>query len=621
MAWLNRQNQWLRWGLVFVATLAVPVVYRCMLCAGSTVLLSRADVQGFLLDTCVAALWVLAAGWIIDRARLAGYGLMVSWCLLHAMCREHVQVLGTLPSLAELEELAKPAFLLGSGVAIAQPWLLVGLMLASTAALALAGRAPNLERPQRWFVAGMLLFTLGLPLVHEYRNAALWRQTSAVAYGLDQLLPNRHFAADSTAIQSSAVREGIDSLSRADLNGRPLIARADKPRNVLLIVLESISGANLEPILRAQGMTGRSPMPHLSKLAEQNVVWTQFVAQQRQTDRGLYALVTGQYTGLTVGPSLMSSYEAQADDPPLPRVLRDAGYQTLFLQAGDLDYMRKGRFMRLAGFEHVQGEESFHGYRFRTGWGPDDRSLMELGYQRIGQLKTTAKPWFVTLFTVGTHHPFQVPADFHSDYAPGSFENSAAYADLAVAELLDKLRRDGTLDNTLVLITSDESRGHTQGPTDLDCELSQNWGFLIAITPQGERRQIDQPFLQSDLALSVVDYLGLTDRPQRFTGRSAFRAYDRPRPIFCANVYFGTTSLFDVDGCLYVCPHDLRTGHKYRLNSPWLFASGKTPQCWEPTKLAFLTAMVRYSLGKRDHSQLAQGPPSNRAQALSHHYR
>ena len=66
-----------------------------------------------------------------------------------------------------------------------------------------------------------------------------------------------------------------------------------KPKtNVLLVLLEGVSGAYIEPIVAAND---RRPigisMPELSRIARDHVVFTSFIAQQRQTNRGEYAAI------------------------------------------------------------------------------------------------------------------------------------------------------------------------------------------------------------------------------------------------------------------------------------------------------------------------------------------
>ena len=111
-------------------------------------------------------------------------------------------------------------------------------------------------------------------------------------------------------------------------------------------------------------------MPQLSKLAAENLAWTQFVSQQRQTNRGLYAIMTGRYPQLDNSAPLMSTYAPTRSVPRSGRCCATPVTKPSFLQAADLEYMKKGQFMQAAGFNRVMGNESFKTCRFRTHWGP-----------------------------------------------------------------------------------------------------------------------------------------------------------------------------------------------------------------------------------------------------------
>jgi hypothetical protein len=440
---LRRQ---LRYALLFVAALLVPVSFRLVLWSESTVLVSAADLLGLYVDLCVTGVWVLMVVLVGSKSRWAAYALMVVWCLLNAANYEHVRALGTMPSLHHIYQLAEPAFLWGSAVVVSRPFLLAALVILIVAALRELQYDRRLDRQTAWFAALMLSMNLGLPLCGDFEQSAQWRQSHLLALNLSHLWNCRSLPAEPMGTTSHEVRHRVRRLVHSDLSGRSVVPPVDQPHNVLLLVLEGVSGAHIEPISRAQGLTYPSPMPRLSKLAAENLAWTQFVAQQRQTDRGLYSIMAGRYPQLNYAPSLMSNYVPDPNRPALPAVLREAGYETVFLQAANLDYMQKGRFMKSAGFDRVLGSESFQNCHFRTGWGPDDLTVMEKGYELIHGLNRQAKPWFLTVFTAGTHHPYEVPRDFQSGFQPGTFEHTAAYADAAVAELLSRLRQDGTLD-------------------------------------------------------------------------------------------------------------------------------------------------------------------------------
>ena len=57
--------------------------------------------------------------------------------------------------------------------------------------------------------------------------------------------------------------------------------------------------------------------------------------------------------------------------------------------------------MKAAGFNRVMGSESYQTSHFRTGWGPDDLTVMEKGHELIRGLNQQTQPWFLTIFTVG----------------------------------------------------------------------------------------------------------------------------------------------------------------------------------------------------------------------------
>ena len=143
------------------------------------------------------------------------------------------------------------------------------------------------------------------------------------------------------------------------------------------------------------------------------------------------------------------------------------------------------------------------------------------------------------------------------------------------ADLLKRLRQDGTLDNTLVLITSDESRGMQGNASDLDCEMSHNWGFLLAITPTGPRGSASTSRSCKVIWPCRSSIIWAWRIGPSVRGPKRFPALRRAAADSVANVYFGTVTLFDVDGSISICPDDFHGGRRYYLASPWLFGGRK----------------------------------------------
>ncbi|MBL9081308.1 MAG: LTA synthase family protein, partial [Planctomycetales bacterium] len=276
----------------------------------------------------------------------------------------------------------------------------------------------------------------------------------------------------------------------------------------------------------------------------------------------------------------------------LPHILREAGYETVFLQAARLRFMHKDRFMPLAGFSQVIGDESFEQDMNRSRWGIDDRTLFRKAREKIGELEQSDKPWFMTILTVGTHHPYATPANCSSSFPRGTFEHAAACADQALEELLTGLEHEGILQNTIVLVTSDESGGLRQESDDLALRLSRNWGFLTVVTPEGQSRRIDEPFLQSDVALSVLDYLGIGDADHSFGGRSVFRSYKKKRPLFFGNVYHNHVVGLDVDGRLIIVDDAMQQGRAYDIGEQCLFMATRKAADFAPADREFVRLMA-----------------------------
>ena len=292
-----------------------------------------------------------------------------------------------------------------------------------------------------------------------------------------------------------------------------------------------------------------------------------FVNQQRRTNRGTYALLAGDYPMLRGRTPKMSGFSALPPRRYLPGVLRDAGYRTAYLQSATLSFMSKEPFLRTAGFDQVLSAEHVRPARAHGGWGIDDRTLFEEAFRKIVELEKTGGPWMLTVLTAGTHHPYRelVPESFKRLKKENDEERAYRYADESAAWLVDELERSGRLRNTLVIVTSDESFDARRNQDQLPRELGQHWGVFIALPPTGESGPIEGVYGQSDLALSVADYLGLNGAAEHFTGRSLFRRYDAPRDLPIGQIYARRVGLFDADGYVHFFTQDMEPVTSYRV--------------------------------------------------------
>ncbi len=546
-----------------VAALLPPWLLRAALVAGSGIRPGAADLRGLLADAGIGLL-VAAALLIVARyGRWPALLLISIWSILCYGNYEHVRVLGGNAALVYAEYLVDPTFLFGSALSASAPFLLVAT-IAIPLLLTWFGSAPGGARPGPLILAAAATIALLLRALWPAPPAALpWRQDNFVWDSLRSPL-----------VALRGERAGDPRVAAGDLNGTPLIPLGHRERNILLIILEGLSGAYVDAPAAANGRAPAYDLPHLNRLAEDNIHASTFITMQRQTNRGEYALLCGDYPKLLSEQPKMSDLIALPEARCLPAALREGGYATTYLQAAPLSFMMKDRFLPRIGYERVLGEEAFDRARARNRWGVDDRTLFDRALEMVEELRAGGRPWFLTLLTVGTHHPFNIPAGYTGAAGTSDAERAFTYQDEAVGAFMAALHDSQALEETLVLIVSDESAGVARGVDDLTRLLSQAWGYLAAITPSGERLRLESPILQADIPLSVLDYLGLGDRSAGFAGRSLFRHYAAPRPFAFGNTFLRSVGLFNGSRRLVVCREDLTGCLAYRTAEGRPFAPG-----------------------------------------------
>ena len=554
-------------GWVVGAVLLSPLVVRAMLITENSLRVRIGDLRGIALDLAVSLLMVIVVLSVLRFkrwGRLAASALVVVWCTINLANYEHIRELGAMARLTYAGYVADPTFLFGSGLASSHPVVFSLVVIVACLALWVSPQYPRFKLSLLWLAVAVVIFGsfAAIPLD---RRLSEWRQTNVVAAQVGRLID--------TASQRNKPPVALHHTVQADLSGESIISPAPRASNVLLIVLEGVSGAYLPSLRDRHGETNSITMPHLDRIAKRGLSWSTFVNHQRQTNRGEYAILCGDYPKLAGGgePKMTELIGAGRLDC-LPAILGDSGYATAYVQAAPMSFMLKDQFMPQAGFEIAVGDTSFKNPYRRNHWGVDDLAFFETSIGMVEQLQHGDRPWFLTLLTVGTHHPFNAPQDFQSSYANGSDGWAMDYLDRAVGIFIRDLDKLGMLDDTLVLITSDESREAKPNESDEASMLSQSWGFLIVLTPSGDAGVVDEPFMQLDLPISILDYLDLPDSTGRLAGRSVFRRYPATRALLWGNTYLDLVAGLSSSGELVICDGAIRTCRGAQLNGTSLYS-------------------------------------------------
>lgn len=332
-----------------------------------------------------------------------------------------------------------------------------------------------------------IMTTLGKPVVEPMR---LMPQAEA-----DRLWPVEH-----------------DHSARADSSDRPLLPA--RP-NVVLIILESFSAQ-----YSARLAGGEGHMPFLDSLMAQSLTFTRAYANGRRSIDGIPA-ITAALPELMDEAFITSSY-AQSAFTSLAGVLGRAGYATSFHHGGRNGTMGFDSFARSAGYARYAGMNEYpRSADYDGAWGIWDRPYLAHFAQELGKEQ---QPFFSTVFTLSSHHPYRLPEAEAHRFTGGTLPIHASlrYADDALRGFFADAQRQPWFNRTLFVITAD----HT---ADLDrsgqhySEATDYWVPLLFHMPSAiAPRQEDRVTQHIDILPTVLDLLGHAE-PFFSFGASALR--------------------------------------------------------------------------------------------------
>ena len=315
-----------------------------------------------------------------------------------------------------------------------------------------------------------------------------------------------------------------------------VLLRVERP-NILLLILEGF-GSRFIPELGGDERVG----VRLSEIARESVVFDSCYCGSFSTDRGIVCALSG-YLGQPTTTVIRYTHKIR-HMASLPRTLRENGYTTHALYAGDATYFNIAEYLHSAGHDEVVSQEDFPVEARSSQWGVPDGVALDWLYQTMKKEQTvrdiqSAPPFFWSVLTLSSHHPFDVP-DYHR--LPEERENSFAYTDSCVGRLVDRLRVLPLWDNLLVAIVAD----HAYNDQGLD---RPDFPFIPMILAGGairEPRRIHRLVSQTDLPATLLGQLGIAHDDFVFSRDVMGNAYRYP---FGFNTFPNGFNLRDTTGC------------------------------------------------------------------------
>ena len=329
----------------------------------------------------------------------------------------------------------------------------------------------------------------------------------------------KYFAPEELPRRFTPIHQPADSAA-VDLTGR----------NVVVFIMESMSAehsAYLCPEVYAdrevKGFT-----PFLDSLMQNGLVFKQMYANGTRSIQAMPS-VLGSIPSFRTPFVLMP--QSLGESRQLPAMLADKGYATLFFCGSEHGSMGFGAYARSAGvdrlvsredYEARHGTEDFDGY-----WGIWDEPFLQFMGE---ELAATPEPFFATLFTLSSHHPFVVPEQYAATLPDGytRIHKGVAYDDQAFRRFFHRFGGEEWFRRTIFVFVADHVSSEKFAEKTRSYPGNMHIvGFIH--TPdgalQGEVREVTQ---QLDIMPTVLGLTGNTE-PYFAFGRDVLNEPQRPR--------------------------------------------------------------------------------------------
>ncbi len=235
---------------------------------------------------------------------------------------------------------------------------------------------------------------------------------------------------------------------------RPLVTGVESARrpNLLLVILESTRTDVVAPY----GEGAAALTPAMAATAARGLVFEEVYASVTHTSKALVGILCGLPPRLEI-----PIFESLRDGLPLgclPELLGAAGYRTAFMQTALGRFENRPGLVRNLGFQEAAFQETLRrgGFAELGYLGMDEFAMLEpaLAWAR----RDRARPFFLTLLTVCTHHPYEVPGPSGAVFAgedKSGYLLAIRHQDRFLQSLLAGLAAAPGLADTVVVLLGD----------------------------------------------------------------------------------------------------------------------------------------------------------------------
>ncbi len=278
----------------------------------------------------------------------------------------------------------------------------------------------------------------------------------------------------------------------------------EKYPNIVLIVMESFSKEYIGALNNTDGFT-----PFLDSLIDHSLVFTNAFANGKRSIEAMPSIIAG-LPALTGNTYITSRYSSNKINS-IASILSNKNYYTAFFHGGKNGTMGFDQFAYVSGFDNYYGMDEYPNEMDYDGnWGIYDEEYL----QYFGNIISTFKePFFASVFTLTSHHPYEIPTKYKGKFQEGTLNihESIGYADYSLKSFFEFAENTLWYNNTLFIIVADHT---AQAESQYYNSSLGNYAIPIIFyhptdsTFRGKSNIIAQ---QTDIFPTIIDYVGYNE--------------------------------------------------------------------------------------------------------------
>lgn len=241
-------------------------------------------------------------------------------------------------------------------------------------------------------------------------------------------------------------------LLNSNSQGKKIWPWKKKAKNIVLIILESFG----KEYTNLDGNNKNSYSPFLDSLLSSSLCFNNSFANGRRSIEALPSILAG-LPSLMDEPFLTSNFQTNTI-PQIGIDLEKAGISSVFFHGGANGTMFFQEFTKRIGFSQYYGKSEYPKAEQDDdgSWGIWDGPFFNFFGKMLSKMN---KPFFATLFSLSSHHPFRVPTEFENLLPQGPIPilKTIAYTDLMMKKFFFDFKNEPWFKETLFIITADHT--------------------------------------------------------------------------------------------------------------------------------------------------------------------